>query len=118
MRSVIREKNVDGVIVLSVELALKGTGEISLRERIDDLVRDGRRQILIDLRNVPNMDSTELGRLIRAHLSVRQAGGRVRVCNVSQRILSLLKITHLDTVLDLYSTEEQALNAFGQANGE
>jgi len=42
----------------------------------------------------------------------------VRVCNASQRILSLLKITHLDTVLDLYSTEEQALNAFGQANGE
>jgi len=118
MRSVIREKNVDGVIVLSVERALKGTGEISLRERIDDLVRDGRRQILIDLRNVPDMDSTELGRLIRAHLSVRQAGGRVRVCNASQRILSLLKITHLDTVLDLYSTEEQALNAFGQANGE
>jgi anti-sigma B factor antagonist len=118
MRSVIREKNVDGVIVLSVERSLKGTGEISLRERIDDLVRDGRRQILIDLRNVPNMDSTELGRLIRAHLSVRQAGGRVRVCNVSQRILSLLKFTHLDTVLDLYSTEEQALNASGQANGE
>ena len=85
MRSVIREKNVDGVIVLSVERALKGTGEISLRERIDDLVRDGRLQILIDLRNVPNMDSTELGRLIRAHLSVRQAGGRVRVCNVSAK---------------------------------
>ena len=118
MRSVIREKNVDGVIVLSVERTLKGTVEISLRERIDELVRDGRLQILIDLRNVPNMDSTELGRLIRAHLSVRQAGGRVRVCNVSQRILSLLKITHLDTVLDLYSTEEQALIAFGQANGE
>jgi len=79
MRSVVREKNVDGVIVLSVERSLKGTREISLRERIDELVR---------------------------------------VCNVSQRILSLLKITHLDTVLDLYSTEEQALNAFGQANGE
>jgi anti-sigma B factor antagonist len=116
MRSSIREKDVGGIIVLSVDRTLKGSGEISLKERIDELVREGRRQILVDLQDVPYLDSTELGRLIRAHLSVRQAGGRVRLCNVSERILMLLKITRLDTVLDLYATEEQALTAFSQAN--
>jgi anti-sigma B factor antagonist len=116
MRSSIREKDVGGIIVLSVDRTLKGSGELSLKERIDELVRDGRLQILVDLRDVPHLDSTELGRLIRAHLSVRQAGGRVRLCNVSERILVLLKITRLDTVLDLYATEEQALTAFAQGN--
>ena len=114
----IREKEVEGVIVLSVDRALKGTGEISLKERIDELVAEGRLQILIDMRDIPYVDSTELGRLIRAHLSVRKAGGRVRLCNVPDRVLSLLKITHLDTVLDLYSTEEEALAAFTLADGE
>ena len=116
MRSFIREKDVGGIIVLSVDRTLKGSGEISLKERIDELVREGRRQILVDLRDVPYLDSTELGRLIRAHLSVRQAGGRVRLCNVSERIFMLFKISRLDTVLDLYATEEQALTAFAQAN--
>ncbi len=112
------EKEVNGVIVLSVNRALKGTGEISLKERIDELVAEGRLQILIDMQEVPYVDSSELGRLIRAHLSVRKAGGRVRLCNVPDRVLSLLKITHLDTVLDLYSSEEEALAAFALADGE
>jgi anti-sigma B factor antagonist len=117
-RPSIREKEVNGVIVLSVDRALKGTGEISLKERIDELVAEDRLQILIDMRDVPYVDSAELGRLIRAHLSVRKAGGRVRLCNVPDRVLSLMKITHLDTVLDLYSTEEEALAAFALADGE
>ncbi len=117
-RPFICEKEVNGVIVLSVNHALKGTGEISLKERIDALVAEGRLQILIDMQGVPYVDSSELGRLIRAHLSVRKAGGRVRLCNVSDRVLSLLKITRLDTVLDLYSSEEEALAAFALANGE
>jgi anti-sigma B factor antagonist len=117
-RPFIREKDVDGVVVLSVGVALKGTGEISLKERIDELVNEGRLQILIDMRDVPYVDSSELGRLIRAHISVRKAGGRVRLCNVPDRVLSLLKITRLDTVLDIYSTEEAALAAFAPADGE
>jgi anti-sigma B factor antagonist len=118
MKPFIREKDMGDVIVLSVDGALKGTGEISLKERIDELVLAGRLQILIDMRDVPYVDSAELGRLIRAHLSVRQAGGRVRLCNVPDRVLSLLKITHLDTVLELYSTEEEALAAFAPAGGD
>lgn len=106
------------MIVLSVDRALRGTGEISLKERIDELVAEGRIRILIDMREVPYLDSSELGRLIRAHLSVRKAGGRVRLCNVPDRILSLLKITHLDTVLDLYSTEKEALAAFALADAK
>lgn len=107
--SIINERTVDGVVILAVERNLKGEGERSLRERIDELMRDGQRQILIDLKSLPNMDSTELGRLIRCHLAVRQAGGRVRLCNLSEKVRTLMKLTRLDTVLDLYDSEEEAL---------
>lgn len=75
------------MIILSIEKDLKGEGEAALRERLDQLVRQGHLQILIDLRHVPHVDSSELGRLIRAHISVRQAGGRVRLCNLSDRVM-------------------------------
>ena len=105
------EREVDGVIILTVNKGLKGEGENALRNRLETLVRERRANILIDLKLHPYIDSTELGRLIRAHNVVRQAGGRVRVCNLSERVMDLMKLTRLDTVLDLYRTEEEALAA-------
>ena len=103
------ERSVDGVTILTVTRNLKGTLESLLKDRIDELVEKGCLQIVVDLKEVPHVDSSEIGRLIRAHLSVRQAGGRVRLCNLSERVLAVLKMSRLDTVLDLYQTEEDAL---------
>jgi anti-anti-sigma factor len=100
---------VDGVTIVYVERGLKGQGEATLRDRLDALVRQGHLDVLINLKHMPYVDSTELGRLIRAHLSVRQAGGRVRLCGMSDKVMSLMRLTRLDTVLDLYGTEEEAL---------
>jgi anti-sigma B factor antagonist len=109
--SVVREREVDGVIILTLERDVKGAGEITLRRRIAALVAAGRLQIIVDLQHVPYIDSTDLGRLIRAHIAVRQAGGRARVCNVAPKVMTLFKLTRLDTVLDLYPTEAEALAA-------
>jgi anti-anti-sigma factor len=109
--SVYRERLVGGVVILSLQRCLRGTGEAGLRDRIDECVRLGQLQILIDLSQVPLIDSSELGRLIRCHLSVRHAGGRVRLFNVSDRIMSLLRVSRLETVLDVYPTEAEALAA-------
>jgi len=107
--SIIKERNVDGVVILTLERGLKGMGEATLKERLDQLVRAGHMQILVDLGGLPYVDSTELGRLIRCHLSVRRAGGRVRLCNLSEKVRMLMKMTRLDTVLELYESEDEAL---------
>lgn len=72
-------------------------------------MRQGSLDVLVNLQQLPYIDSTELGRLIRAHISVRQAGGRVRLCNLSERVVTLLKLSRLDTVLEIHGTEEEAL---------
>lgn len=109
----IHERKSGEVVILSVERTLKGECEAELKERLDGLVREGHLDILINLKAFPYLDSTELGRLIRCHLSVRKAGGRVRLCNLSPRIMTLMQMTRLDTVLDLFGTEEEALAAIG-----
>jgi anti-anti-sigma factor len=107
--AVLHERIVDGVLIVYLERGLKGQGEATLKERLDSLVREGHREVLINLKNLPYVDSTELGRLIRAHISVRQSGGRVRLCNLSEKVKTLMKLTRLETVLDIYETEEEAL---------
>ncbi len=106
---VFEERIVDGVIVICPERGLKGEAEYLLKERIDALVHEGRLEILIDMKRMPRIDSSELGRLIRSHISARHAGGKVRLCGISDKVMILMKMTRLDTVLDLHVTEEDAL---------
>ena len=108
---VIHERKCGEIVILSIERTLKGECESALKDRLDALVREGHLDILIDLKACPYLDSTELGRLIRCHISVRKAGGRVRLCNLAPRIKILMEITRLDTVLDLFATEQEALAA-------
>ncbi len=107
--SILSEHSRDGTVVLVVRRGLKGEGEAILRDRIDELVRDGHRDILIDLAQMQFIDSSELGRLIRSHIAVRQAGGRVRLCNLVPRVAQLMRMTKLDTVLEIYDTVDDAL---------
>lgn len=104
-----QEKIINGVTILTVERGLNGALELLLKDRINDLVQMGRLQIVVDLKRVPYVDSSDIGRIIRAHQSVRQAGGRVRLCNLSEKVLEVLKLTRLDTILDLYRDEEEAM---------
>jgi len=108
---VFEERVVDGVVVICPERGLKGEAEYLLKDRIDALVREGRLEILIDLKYMPRIDSSELGRLIRSHISARQAGAKVRLCGLSDKVMILMKMTRLDTVLDLHETEEEALRS-------
>jgi anti-sigma B factor antagonist len=104
-----QERNIGGVTILAVKSGLKGALESLLKDRIDELVQEGSLTIVVDLKQVPYIDSSDIGRIIRAHLSVRQAGGRVRLCNLSEKVQSVLRMTRLDTVLELYATEGDAL---------
>jgi anti-sigma B factor antagonist len=103
-----QERQVGDVTILTVEQGLKGPLESYLKTRIDDLVREGRIHIVVDLKLVPYVDSSDIGRIIRAHLSARQAGGRVRLCNLSERVMAVMKMTRLDTVLEIYENEADA----------
>jgi anti-anti-sigma factor len=110
-----QEIDVDGVTILRFERELRGALESHLKDRIDALVGEGRLQILIDLKDMPYIDSSDIGRIIRAHLSARQAGGRVRLCNLSEHVLAALKITKLDTVLEIYDNPEEAMSSIRQS---
>jgi anti-sigma B factor antagonist len=109
----IRERKAGDVTILSIRRSVKGDGEAALKERLDALVAEGHLDILVDLKECPYLDSTELGRLIRCHLSVRRAGGRVRLCNLSPKVMMVLRVSRLDTVLDVFETEDQALATMG-----
>ena len=69
-------------------------------------------KFLLNLRRVPYLDSTALGCLIHARMIVTSAGGKLRICNVDQRIRDLLRRTKLLPMFELFQSEEEALQGF------
>ena len=79
-----------------------------LREACSDAVSDGHTSLILDLSDVPFIDSSGLSVLISAQRVVRLAEGRLRLATAAPPTLRLLRITRLDTAFDIRPTVDSA----------
>jgi anti-anti-sigma factor len=79
-----------------------------LRQAVADTVRRGARQVLLDLSGVLYIDSTRLGELISAHVSLMRQGGSLKLVRAPAKVLELLQVAGLDGVFRCYDTIEDA----------
>lgn len=85
---------------------------VKLKESLIGLVGEGVRRLVVDLGDVPFIDTSGLGALISGLKAARLAGGDLRLARVDARARQLLAITSLDRVLTVHETVEDALAAF------
>jgi len=97
--------------VLSVQRDLLEEGACPLKSTIERLVDEGKKSIIVDLQDVPVMDSGDVGRLIRAHIVLRRSGRRIHLCGVLPRVARLLEMTRLDTVFVIHASCAEAVEA-------
>ena len=92
----------EGVIVFDLEGRIVGRHSVELKEAIDQYIRGSADvpKLLFNLSEVPMMDSSGLGTLLAAHISVRRDGGQTGVIHVGNHIRNLLVITRIITVLE------------------
>jgi anti-sigma B factor antagonist len=109
----VTERQAGDVTVLDMSGAVRmGEGSIELRNAIRGLVDGGKNKILLNLRNVKNIDSSGIGELIANYTTVSRDGGQLKLLNLTEKIQNLLVITKLLTVFDAYDNEAEALNSF------
>ena len=83
-----------------------------LKDKINSLVSQQRTEIVVNLRNVPYIDSGGLGQLVASFASVRKAGGALKLLNVGSRNNDLLSITRLVMVFESFESEAEAVQSF------
>jgi len=92
---------------------LKGRVDLAsapgVRARLTEVVTAGQDHLVVDLAEVPFIDSSGLGALISVLKTARQAGGDLRIASTEDQPLTVLKLTSLDRVLKPYTTVEEAL---------
>lgn len=109
----IEERNVGDIIILDLKgKMLIGEGDELLREKINSLVEGGRKKVVLNLADVPYVDSAGLGEIVRCYTTVSRKDGKLKLLNLTKRIHDLLSITKLLTVFETYETEEEAVKSF------
>jgi anti-sigma B factor antagonist len=109
----IDERTVDGVTILDLHgKMLIGEGDELLREKINQLVENGTEKILLNLAEVPYVDSAGLGEIVRCYTTVSRKNGKLKLLHLTKRIHDLLSITKLLTVFETFESEEEAVRSF------
>lgn len=109
----ISERQVGDVTVLDLEgKILLGDGDVQLKQYVADLIARGVRRVLLNCKDVPYMDSSGLGEVVRCYTAVKRAGGELKLVNLTKRLVDLLTITKLITVFETFESEDSALKSF------
>ncbi len=96
-------------VILRISGSILGEDRIQLSDRIQELVDDGGKNVVLNFQDVDLMDSVGLGMLVALRASLMRSEVRLLLSNVDRSVKSLLLITKLNNVFDLYDTEDEAL---------
>ena len=69
-------------------------------------------KVLIDLSRVSRIDSAGLGLLISCYSHAVRNRGMLKILNPSEQVKNLLRLTKIDSVLETYYDESEALRSF------
>ena len=99
------------VIDLSGRITV-GEGNIALREMVRELAEKGHKKFVLNLGDVHYVDSSGLGELVKAHTTIRNQGGELKLANLTKRVKDLLELTRLSAILAIEKDEASAIRSF------
>ena len=103
----VTERN--GVAVLAVKGEVDVYTAPRLREKLVELVTQGKHRIVVDLEGVEFLDSTGLGVLVGGLKRVRSHNGDLGLVCTQHRILKVFEITGLTKVFSIHDTVDDAV---------
>lgn len=105
------EKN-DIVFVTVNSQMMGGAVATDLKEKFHTLLKENKKNIVVNMHQVDRMNSSGLGILIGGLNSLRSADGDLKLLNISSKVQELLKITKLDRVFEVYTNEADIIESF------
>jgi anti-sigma B factor antagonist len=107
------ERTVSDITVLDLKGKMTlGEGDELLKDKINSLLADGKKKLVLNLEGVPYIDSAGLGEIVRTFTTVSRQGGKLKLLNLTKRIEDLLAITKLLTVFETFDSEADAVKSF------
>ncbi len=105
----------DGILVVDcIGRIVFGDESSLLRETVKAGI-SGNNRVVLNLAEVNYIDSGGLGTLVALRTTAINAGGTIKLTNLTKRVGDLMQITKLLTVFDVYNSEAEAIESFRKA---
>ena len=107
----IRQEGSVTVVDLSGPITL-GDGRLELRENLFRLLDQNHRHILLNLEDVPHVDSSALGELGASFKHACEKNSVLKLLTPSPRVLDTLQLMKFDELFDIHDDEREAIASF------
>ncbi len=101
------------VVVLELRgRLLMGNDSRQVEWTMTELLKEGAKKVVLDLRELDAIDSTGVGILVMCNAKLQKAGGVMRIVSSDGIVESTLQMTHVDRIVKFFPTVEEASEKF------
>ena len=111
---IINTREKDDVIIFDIEGEIRRSdiSDITLHQLVKDQLESGKRNILLNFKNVEFIDSFGVGEILASYISTHNLGGKLKIARISKKLYLVFQVTMLTKVLEIFDDEDMALNSF------
>lgn len=104
-----------GSLVTLVKLPPGKLDPVLVRQELGTVLAEKPRHLLLDLSQVPLIDSRGVSALVWARRLCSAAGCPLKLCSLGEQAKLVLKVTHLDSLFEIYPSVEAALKEVSES---
>jgi anti-sigma B factor antagonist len=102
--------------ILEIEGKIIGEAVMALKSEIKKQVNKSEGRLILDLSDVPLMDSSALGMIVATLQELKRENGKLVLLNPQKSVSNVLSITRLDSIFEVYRDEKKAIESFNDSN--
>lgn len=109
----IKQKESGDIAILEISGDMHGGPEnMRLLELATEFAEQGKKKLILNFGKVNYIASNGLGILITTKTRFERDGGRLKLCALNERVLTLLQVTKLNSIMETHPNENEAVQAF------
>ena len=106
----ITTRTLDAITILNPHGPLaSGQEDAALRQAVRLAFESGARTVILNMADVPGIDSSGVAALASGHMTAANRGGHLKLCNLTQKLKDVFVVMRLHTIFDSYETEADAI---------
>jgi anti-sigma B factor antagonist len=102
-----------GVLVMELSGRISSLNECQEIDRhVSQHIQRGEKHLIFDLTAVNHVDSAAIGQIVKSHSSLKKSGGMLRLAGPNAMVAGVLRLTHVDKVIEVFPTAAAASESF------
>jgi len=107
----IQDKKIENILIVKPsEKRIDASVATDFKGKMIDWINAGNKHIVLNLAEVDFIDSSGLGAIVSSLKAIGN-GGDLVICGISDTVITLFRLTRMNRVFQIFSTEEEALKA-------